>query len=48
MGNLHRTDGPSIDYATPGSPKRYQEWWLDGVEYDAIEWMIKVYELENS
>jgi hypothetical protein len=38
-GRHHREDGPAIIW---GDKK---EWWLDGYEYDPIEWIIKVHEL---
>ena len=37
---LHRTDGPAF----VGQNGR-KEWWLYGVRYDPLEWMLKVHEL---
>ena len=46
QGDLHRLDGPAIDYPRVGLP--YKEWWINGVEYNCLEWMLKVHELEQA
>jgi len=42
-GKWHREDGPAIEY-----PNGTKEWWLNGIQYNCLEWILKVYELENS
>lgn len=41
-GGYHREDGPAIEWAD--SEKR---WYLNGVQYDCMEWMLKVFELNQ-
>ena len=42
-GLLHRTDGPAVTTMV-GS----KQWWLEGLEYDPIDWLLKVYEMEQN
>lgn len=42
-GKLHREDGPAVTWAIDGS----HEWWLNDIEYEPTEWLLKVYELTN-
>lgn len=41
-GNHHREDGPAIIW---GETK---EWWVNGIQYDPLTWMIKVHDLKNN
>jgi len=37
-GNLHRTDGPAMI-----SWNGEKSWWLKGIQYNCLEWMLKVH-----
>jgi hypothetical protein len=37
IGNLHSTEAPAIEY-----PDGTFNWFLDGVEYTKIQWMLKI------
>jgi hypothetical protein len=39
-GELHRVDGPAIDYPLAG----YQRWFLNGIEYSQEEWFEQLSE----
>ena len=40
FGKRHREDGPAVEY-----PNGDKEWWLNGVEYEPMEWLLKRFEL---
>ena len=42
-GKRHREDGPAIEYN--GGKKL---WFLHGIEYDPIEWLLKVHEIQQN
>jgi hypothetical protein len=37
LGNLHSTEAPAIE-----RPSGIKYWFLDGVEYTKIQWMLKI------
>ena len=41
-GLRHREDGPAIVWANGD-----RQWFLNDINYDPIEWMLKVHELKN-
>ena len=44
FGQLHRLDGPAIVYDDGN-----KEWWIDGVRYEAMEWLCKIHDMgENT
>ena len=37
----HREDGPAVIWSNGD-----KEWWLNGKQYEATEWLLKVHELK--
>jgi len=39
---VHREDGPAIEW---GDGRKH--WYLNGKEYDVLEWLLKVHEMRK-
>ena len=42
VGMVHREDGPAIEW---GDGRKH--WYLNGKEYDVLEWLLKVHEMRK-